>query len=247
MSKHNLSGHQNLTIDPFRFMELDKPAILYKLTSELSYSEEEALREFDAMIAMLTRLKSMRCCQSQTDDWLKDAVPNLHPRVKITAVTILLNATEGDDTYCHAYNTFVYYFNRYLRTNRPRKIISDRKLLILLEEEARQLRPVTGVKKLSLQQIALKYAWEGKLITPQNKDEIASFYGYKAGHKLYQNYCQWSRRANRIADPDGTEAQIEHKIKLFKSVIGLLLEKNRAVALEEMKILQSVFETTYLK
>ena len=117
MSKHKGSGHANKIIDPFRFMEMDKTDILYKLTIELGYCEEEALREYYAMIAMLSRLKSMRICQSQTDDWLKDAVPNLHPRVKMLTVTILLNAMNDDDSYCHAYNTFVYYSNRYLRTN----------------------------------------------------------------------------------------------------------------------------------
>jgi hypothetical protein len=145
MSKHKVSGLVPADIDPFRFMELDKPDIHYKLTSELGCTEEEARREFDSMTAMLTLLKSMRCCQPQTDDYLKDAVPDLHPRVKIAAVTILLNATKGDDTYCHAHNTFVYYSNRYLRTNFPRKNISDHQLLILLEKEkAAAAVPETG-------------------------------------------------------------------------------------------------------
>ncbi len=135
MSKHNGSGHATLTIDPFRFMELDKPDILYKLTSELGYSEEGALREFHSMTAMLTRLKSMRHCQPQTDDYLKDAVPDLHRGVKMLTVTILLDAMKGDDTYCYAYDTFVYYSNRYLGIKRPRKNISHHRLLILLEKE----------------------------------------------------------------------------------------------------------------
>lgn len=106
-----VSGHAPLNIDFFRFIELDNPDILYKLTSELDYPEEEALHEFHSMTAMLTRLRSMRCCQSQTDDYFKDAVQHLHPLVKMLTVTILLNATIRDDSYCRAYNTFVYYAN----------------------------------------------------------------------------------------------------------------------------------------
>jgi hypothetical protein len=135
MSKRNGSGRTPLEIDPFRFMELDKPDILYKLSVELGYSEEEALREYQSMLAMLTRLKAMHQCQSQTDDWLKDAVPNLHPKVKMVTVTILRNATKGDDSYCHAHNTFVYYSNRYMGLNLKRKTITDHQLLILLEAQ----------------------------------------------------------------------------------------------------------------
>lgn len=142
MSKRNHFNHARVNIDPFRFMQLDKPEILYKLTSELSYPEEDAHSEFYSMTGMLTLLKTIRYCQSQTDDYLKDAVPNLHPKVRITAILILLKATESDDTYCYAYNTFVYYTNRFLHLNLPRKIIAKADLLILLEAEKTPKAPV---------------------------------------------------------------------------------------------------------
>jgi hypothetical protein len=246
MSKHNGFVHTSLNIDPFRFMELDKPDIFYKLTSELGYPEEEAHGEFHSMLAMLTRLKSMRCCQSQTDDYLKDAVPDLHPRVKIAAVTILLNATNGDDTYCHAYNTFVYYSNRYMGLNLPRKIISNHQLLMLLEAEKRQAEnPGAGQNKLTLQQIALKYAWEGKLITKQNMNEIARQSGYNSGDALYNHYCRLSMKSDRLADPESL-MKLKNKIKLFEKVIEFIPEANKQRALNELTVLQEILEKTYL-
>jgi len=246
MSKHNGSCHTPLTIDPFRFMELDKPDIHYKLTSELGYPEEEAMREFHSMTAMLTRLKSMRICQSQTDDYLKDAVPNLHSGLKLVTVTILLNATKWDDTYCHAYNTFVYYSNRYLRTDHPRKKITDHQLLMLLDAEKRQAEaPVNGKDKLSLQQIALKHAWEGKPVTQQNKDKIALSLGFKSGNALYNHYCKFANRIDRIADPDATKKIMKNKINLFESVIEMLPEEFKTSPHNELKILKEIFEKKY--
>jgi hypothetical protein len=37
-----------IAMDPLLFHELERSDILYKLTSEFRYSEEEALREFDS-------------------------------------------------------------------------------------------------------------------------------------------------------------------------------------------------------
>jgi hypothetical protein len=238
MSKRNVSGQPNINIDPFRFMELDKPDILYKLTIELGYSEEEALREFHSMLAMLTLLKSMRHCQSQTDDWLKDAVPQLHPRVKMLTVTILLDAMKDDDTYCHAYNTFVYYACRYLRMHRPRKIITDHKLLILLEDEKKQAEhPVNGKDQLKLSQIALKHVWEGQSISLENCRQIAREYGYSSGKALYNKYCTWASAAFRKAVSDLSRKQLKNKIELFKSVVDLLPESKKNHAQEELNIL----------
>jgi len=112
-----------------------------------------------------------------------------------------------------------------------------------LTEESQELISM----KLSLNQIALKYAWEGIPITRENRDEIAGRFGYKSGNKLHQNYCKVMRRSVRISDPDGSPTIMLNKIELFESVIELLPEVNKKEACEELKILQSIFEKSYLK
>ena len=77
----------------------------------------------------------MRNCQSKTDDYLTNTVKHLRYRVKLMIIMLLLKATEFDDTYCHAYNSLVYYANRYLRLSIPQKKIPESVLLFLLEEE----------------------------------------------------------------------------------------------------------------
>jgi hypothetical protein len=249
MSKHKGCGHAHPKIDPFRFMEMDKHDIHYKLTGELGYPEEEALREFHCMTEMLTLLRSMRPCQSQTDDYLKDAVPLLHRGVKLLTVTILLNATKDDDTYCHAYNTFVYYSNRYMRTNHPRKNISDHQLLLLLEAEkkaALEESPKDTKGKVFLKDVALKHAWENKQINQQNMDEIAAHYGFKSGIKLYRDYIEVMKRADRIADPDGTARMMKYKIMIFERASAIVSPEFKNKALEEIDILRSILKKVYL-
>ena len=110
-------------------------------------------------------------------------------------------------------------------------------------EELQDLMP----EKLSLNQIALKYAWEGISITRENRDKIALQFGYKSGNKLHQNYCKVMRRSVRISDPDGSATIMLNKMGLFESVIAILPEAHKKEASEELNILQSIFETSYLK
>jgi len=110
-------------------------------------------------------------------------------------------------------------------------------------EKVQDLMP----EKLSLNQIALKYAWEGIAITRENRDKIALQFGYKSGNKLHQNYCKVMRRSVRISDPDGSATIMLNKMGLFESVIAILPEAHKKEASEELNILQSIFETSYLK
>ncbi|MEI8049558.1 MAG: hypothetical protein WCI92_19435 [Bacteroidota bacterium] len=193
MSKRNGSCRTPLNINPFRFMELDKPEILYKLTNELSYPEEEAHCEFYSMTGILTLLKTMRYCQSQTDDYLKDTIPYLHPKIKMVTVTILLDATQNDDTYCHAYNTFVYYANRYMRINRPRKFITDHELLILLEAEKTPKAPVFPDQKIVTEN---PLVFDERLL---NAFYLA-FDNYIWEHAAHADFMNWFR-VNPIGKP----------------------------------------------
>jgi len=128
-------NHPQVIIDPLRFLELEKTEILYKLTNELGYSEEESCLEFHAMTQIIVHLKPIRNCQSRTDDYLMATVKVLRYRVKLFIVMILLRATEHSDPYSYAHNSLVYYANRYLRTNFAQKRIPEHELLALLEAE----------------------------------------------------------------------------------------------------------------
>ena len=101
--------------------------------------------------------------------------------------------------------------------------------------------------KLSLKQVALKYAWEEKTITKENRDDIAKMYGHNSGNKLHQNYSNVMKKTSRIADPDGTTKLLQNKIVLFESVIEILSEEYKKNAIEELKILQTILEKVHLK
>lgn len=100
--------------------------------------------------------------------------------------------------------------------------------------------------RLSLNQIALKYAWEGIAITKQNRDEIARKFGHNCGNKLQQNYFKVMRKSGRVADPDGSAKIMQNKIDLFESVIEIISPAFRDKAIEEVNILKAILERTYL-
>lgn len=247
---NNYSDVRNLKIDPIKYLDLKKSEILYILTNEMRYSDEKALLKFDFLKEIITRLKPLRCFILQTYGYLEETIRLLPPKLRIYTLNFLLKAMDHDETYPNAYNCLAQIANRYQHLRIDLKCFDDCELLANVEQEISgsvKTGSTTVIqKKLSLQQIALQYAWEQKLITRQNKDEIAAHYGYKAGNKLYENYCKWSRRANRIADPDGSLKQLENKILLFNSVVQILLDNIKPGALEEIKILQGIVEKTYL-
>jgi hypothetical protein len=240
-----------VTFDPVKFLELKKFDILYQLCN-MEYSEEEAYTRYTFMIEIINNLKPLRACISKTFDYIDETVKEIPCRAKTITINFLLQATANNKSYSHAHNCFGHHATRFMLYPVSPSFTPEHEILEQIEQESKQdgikAGPNNQLKeKLSLQQIALKYAWEGKSITKQNKDEIASQFGYKSGDKLYENYCMWSKRANRIADPDGTKKQIENKIERFESVIKLLTEKNKQSALDELKILQTILKNTYLK
>lgn len=81
---------------------------------------------------------------------------------------------------------------------------------------------------ITVKQLALKMAWENKLVTRKEH-----------GDDLYNKVTFYKNRQNRIANPDGTDLVLKNKIKLFKSVIPLLDDKFRQTAIDEVKILES--------
>lgn len=103
-------------------------------------------------------------------------------------------------------------------------------------------------KKLSVPQIALIYAYEDKtIITRENAQEIIEKYGWTSGEKLYQQFNNYRRTQDRIADPDKTKKSLENKIKLFESVIQFLTQPKNQLALDEINTLKSKLNKNYLQ
>lgn len=92
--------------------------------------------------------------------------------------------------------------------------------------------------KISINQIALKCFYEGKIITRENAKEQLINTGYKSGDKLYNVFSKWSNTTDRKADPE-SKVKLNNKIELFKSVIELLPEEKKRMANDDLKILSS--------
>jgi hypothetical protein len=104
----------------------------------------------------------------------------------------------------------------------------------------------TQKPKLRINQIALKYVYEGFQITRKNCNEIAKQYGHNSGEKLFQKFTYYSSTANRKGKPTlCTPKKIENKIRLFESVIELLPNDKRNRANDEVLILRKIRETEY--
>lgn len=100
--------------------------------------------------------------------------------------------------------------------------------------------------ELSINQIALKYFYEGLQITRENGKGIAEQYGHTSGEKLFQRFTFYSSTANRKAKPDNySPRKLKNKIKLIESVIELLPFDKQARAIDEALILNKIYEAEY--
>lgn len=101
-------------------------------------------------------------------------------------------------------------------------------------------------KKLKIDQIALKYAYEGLQITRENGNEIAKEYGHNSGEKLFQRFTFFSSSANRKGKPNlCTPKRLDNKIKLIESIIELLPTDKQERAKDEVSILKKIYEAEY--
>jgi hypothetical protein len=104
----------------------------------------------------------------------------------------------------------------------------------------------TETEKLKIEQIALKYAYEGIQITRENGNEIAKKYGHNSGEKLFQRFTYFLSSANRKAKPTPcTPRKLRNKIELFESVLNHLSENNKKRAIDELNILKTIMENEY--
>jgi hypothetical protein len=111
------------------------------------------------------------------------------------------------------------------------------------EQEPGNAKPTPD---LSINQIALKLAYEGLRVTRDNADEIVKQYNHNSGEKLFQKFTYYSNTANRKGIPNPpTAKKLQNKIELFESVIELLQEPNKKRAINELKILKTTFENEF--
>lgn len=101
-------------------------------------------------------------------------------------------------------------------------------------------------KKWTIDQIALKFAYEGGQITRSNGDEIAKKFGHNSGEKLFQRFTYYSSSTNRKAKPNlCTQKKLSNKIKLIESVIELLPKDKKERATAEVKILKDIYDDEF--
>lgn len=126
----------------------------------------------------------------------------------------------------------------YLQGLKNEKIINDEKM-----------QPPAANKKFKVNQIALIHAYEGKQITRENAGAIASQYGYikkNSGEGLFQDFAKYYSTANRKGKPNPcTPTTLKNKIRLFESVFNHLSDKAKQSAIDEIKILQTIYESEY--
>jgi hypothetical protein len=107
-------------------------------------------------------------------------------------------------------------------------------------------QPIIEQTKLKIDQIALKYAYEGLQITRENGDNIAKEYGWKSGEKLFQRFTHFSSPANRKGKPNlCTPKKLDNKIKLIESIIELLPTDKQERAKDEVLMLKKIYEAEY--
>lgn len=96
----------------------------------------------------------------------------------------------------------------------------------------------TKEKRLTINQIALIHAYNGKQITRKDSDSVAKQYGCNSGEKLFQRFTFYNSRANRKG-AELTEKKTQNKIQLIESVIGHLSPSGKNLAADELKTLRS--------
>jgi hypothetical protein len=108
-------------------------------------------------------------------------------------------------------------------------------------------QPIAKQKpELKIDQIALKYAYEGLQITRENGNDIAKEYGHNSGEKLFQRFTYFSSLANRKGKPNlCTPKKLDNKIKLIESIIELLPTNKQERVKDEVSILKKIYETEY--
>ncbi|WP_027137232.1 hypothetical protein [Gaetbulibacter saemankumensis] len=99
---------------------------------------------------------------------------------------------------------------------------------------------------MSINQIALKFVYEGKLINRENSEEIVKQFGHNSGDALYNKYIRYSSDANRKGAPHPlTPRKLQNKIDLLESVIKLVSTDSQTKIKEEVLGLKRIQENEF--
>jgi hypothetical protein len=150
--------------------------------------------------------------------------------------------------YCDAYNASLevhWYFEELY----PNEFIGYDEIpipIMSIDYNLQQKDPEKPKPELKIDQIALKYAYEGLQITRENGNGIAKKYGHNSGEKLFQRFTYFSSSANRKGKPNlCTPKKLDNKIKLIESIIELLPTDKQERAKDEVSILKKIYEAEY--
>lgn len=110
-------------------------------------------------------------------------------------------------------------------------------------------KPEKKASGLQIKQIALIHVYENLNITRKNADVVAQRYNYAAknsGEKLFQEYTVYCSPLNRKGKPTPcTPKKLRNKIELFKSIVEYLSDRAKPRALDEIKILETIYESEF--
>ena len=169
------------------------------------------------------RQETIQYCEQELKDVRPDGIGSLSFTVHLHSLT------NGRIAYNMAYNE-----------------VLQIKLSIVKAFEKTQPNNKPLPPELKIDQIALKYAYEGLQITRENGNEIAKKYGHNSGEKLFQRFTYFSSSANRKGRPNlCTPKKLDNKIKLIESIIDLLPIDKQGRAKDEVSILKQIYEAEY--
>jgi len=136
------------------------------------------------------------------------------------------------------------FFNVCTELNFSTKYFDSSATLAFEEMHRKNLPPQQS--GLTINQIALKYVYEGLQITRENSKKIAKQYGHNSGEKLFQRFTYYTSSANRKGKPTPcTPKKLDNKIKLIERVIEILPIDKQERAKDEVSILKKIYEAEY--
>lgn len=104
-------------------------------------------------------------------------------------------------------------------------------------------KPDATTPKLTIEEAALYYVYDGQLITRENANEKIQDFGNKSGDRLYNWYVYHSNPSNRRGEPGyPSKTKVQNKIDRIKKVIPLLPEHKQQLPIDEIKILKVIME-----
>jgi hypothetical protein len=182
----------------------------------------------DSVPYEVKRLETIAYCEEELKDFRLDGVGGMQFGLKLTI---------GNSAFCITYDDVLKIKYSILQAFRQ----------ALIEAKASSPQQSPGQQqKLLINQIALIYVYEGKLITRANSNEIAKQYGHNSGEKLFQRFICYTSLANRTGEPTHcTPKKLYNKIQLFESVIELLPLEKRKQAQDELQILKNIYKSEY--